>query len=311
MIVGSVVSSLISLFLLMVVGYFLRARNHIDAGVTKGLSTILVLVTQPLMIIQGLQQPYSVQQLRELGVMTGGYALVSAAGLLPCLAYCRLRRLPLRESGTWLNCAAFSNCIFMARPIAVSLWGEAVYFPLTGVMFCFNILTYSFGIFLFHLDGEGKKGGPLRQMLRFLANPAAVIGAVALLFFLFSVSLPEPVMIGIDMLAGLGTPLAMIIIGAQLAESGFKRIIADRNVYILSALRLIAGPLAAWVLLKPLIQAPLLFGILILTSAMPTATSMAVFAERFDNNAQFVSGAVFVSTILSLATIPVMMALLL
>jgi predicted permease len=305
------VSSLVSLFLVMFVGFFLRKRGFIDERVTKGISTILVSVGMPLMMVQGLQQPYSPQRLGELGTMIGGFTVCLLSGMLPCGLYCLLRRKSLRDSGAWLNCAAFSNAIFMARPIAVSIWGDDASFPLTGVLFCYNLLNYTLGVFLFNLGGEKKPGGGKERLKGVLLNPALICGAVGFLLFATSTRLPAPVNQALDMLVNITTPLAMIIIGSQLAQSSVREIFRDTRVYQLSAFRLIIAPAVAALLLSPFVKSPLLFGLLMLTAVMPTGTAVSVFAERFGNNPQLVSRAVFVSTILSILTVPVMVALLL
>jgi predicted permease len=309
MIFGSVVSSLISLFLVMFVGFFLRKRRFIDDGVTKGLSTILVSVGMPLMMIEGLQQPYSPERLHDLGTMMGGFAVCVLAGMIPTALFCYFRRKNLRDSGAWINCAAFSNAIFMARPIAVSVWGDDANFPLTSVLFCYNLMNFTLGIFLFNMGGQGKGG--VKQSLRgVLLNPAIVCGVIGFLLFITDLRLPVPANDALDMLVNITTPLAMIIIGSQLAQSPLREIWKDKRVYLLSGFRLILAPTVAALILSPLIKSPLLFGLLMLTAVMPTGTAVSVFAERYGNNPQLVSRTVFVSTLLSIVTAPVMVALL-
>jgi predicted permease len=310
-----VVSSLISLFILLFIGFFMRKRGHIDERVTKGLSSILVMVGMPLMMIHGLQQPFSPARLSDLGVMVGGYAVSILSGVTVCALYCVIRRRKLRDSGAWLNCAAFSNAIFMARPIAVEVWGDDAFFPLTGAMFCYNLLSFTLGVSLFKMGGEGagekSGGGVKRALLGVVQNPAIVCGAVGFALFAGSVTLPTPVFFALDMVVGITTPLAMIIIGSQLAAFKLREIFQDGRVYVLTAVRLVVAPLCTALLLFPLVKSPLLMGLLVLTAVMPTGTAVAVFAERYGNNPALVSRTVFVSTLLSIITIPLMVALLL
>jgi predicted permease len=293
----------------MFVGFFLRKRNYIDERVTKGLSTILVSVGMPLMIVHGLQLPYSPERIHDLGTMMGGYVICSLAGMLPCMLYCFLRRKSLRETGAWLNCAAFSNAIFMGRPVAIAVWGEEVFFPLTGVMFCYNILTFTLGVFLFNMGGE-EKLSLKKQLLLTFKNPALPCGAIGFIFFVTSVKLPAPVFQAVDMLVNITTPLAMIIIGSQLARFPLRSVFLDGRVYLLSACKLLVAPVLTVLVLSPFIQSPLLMGLLLLSATMPTGTSMSVFAERYDNNPELASRTVFVSTLLSIVTVPLMVGLL-
>ena len=303
MVFSSIVSSLISLMMLVAAGYFLQARGHINADVIKGLSAILISVVQPLLMIQGLQQPYSPERLRELGLVGIGFIILLLAGLVPAILYCRIKKIPMRESGAWINCVIFTNAVFMVRPMALALWGDAILIPMAGVMFCYNLTIFTLGSFLFNIGGE-ENISVLRQAVNSFKNPAMVMGIVGLLFFIFSVRVPAPVMTGLDMLVSMGTPIAMMIIGAQLAEAGIKSIFLDKRVYILTFLRLIVAPLITWLALRAVIKSPAVYGFVMLVAMMPTGANTAVFAGKYENNPKLVSSAVFVSTILSLITIP-------
>ena len=106
------------------------------------------------------------------------------------------------------------------------------------------------------------------------------------------------------------TPLAMIIVGAMPRRSRLGRWsgLADLAA---SVVILIAIPVIYCLLFSPVFSNPLVNGVMITMAAMPAAAGTAVFAEQYGADARLASQIVFVSTIGSLITIPLMVAVLL
>ncbi len=113
-----------------------------------------------------------------------------------------------------------------------------------------------------------------------------------------------------SILGGLTTPLAMVIIGSLLATFPVWDMLGDTNVFWATVLRLFALPIGTFFLLSPLISDPLLLGILVILAGMPAGSMTAIFADIYRADEQFASQLVFVSTLLSLITIPIIAAFL-
>jgi hypothetical protein len=105
-------------------------------------------------------------------------------------------------------------------------------------------------------------------------------------------------------------PLSMLIIGSSLAVVSFKKIFADKYLYLLTGLKLILIPLTFFLILKPFILPDMINNINLILFAMPVAANTVVFAERFEADYKFASEAVFITTLLSLLTIPLFVSLL-
>jgi predicted permease len=118
----------------------------------------------------------------------------------------------------------------------------------------------------------------------------------------------------LTMLKALVAPLSMVVIGLRLADMNFKGIFTDKYMYLFLALRHIVLPLAVVGVVK---LCELFFTVsheagmvaVILASA-PAATSATMFAEMYDCDANYVSRIVTVSTLLSIATMPLMLLLM-
>ncbi|GHU53441.1 permease [Clostridia bacterium] len=312
-IISNIVASLVSMFLILAVGFALRKTNKTDGELTRGLSTVLVTAGLPAMILSALQQTYSHERLVQLGVMTAGFFVTVMLGVGVGVLICLVMRVPLREAGLWVNCLAFSNAIFMVRPIIVSIYGEDALFPLTGIIFCFNVLTFSLGAGLMSLGAQtGENRTSVKDnIVKFLLNPSMIATFVGLLLFRFSIALPAGIATGLSMISNVTTPIAMLVIGMLLAETRFADIIADKRVYIISVLKLAIIPILTDLILSPFVHDPLLLHILILGAVMPTASTVAVFAKQHENNPHLASCVVFFSTCLSVISIPIIASIIL
>jgi len=310
MFISTVSNQLISIFLIMLVGYLLTKWKLLGDEVVKGLSMLLSFVGLPASVISGMQVPYSRELLGQFGTIVLGFTCVTFIGIAITIPVCMLRRIPLGESGAWINCVALTNCIFVGRPIMMAIYGDTASFPITALIFSFNILTFSIGIFLVSLGGNVSVREALGQMPRRLLNPTVIAGFVGLAFFLLSVRLPAPVINTLDMLGAINTPLSMLVIGYSLALIKPIELFNDLRVYIVAALRLLVCPVVALLVLGLFIHDPVLLGILVLVSAMPTASIIGVLSEQYNSHPAFCSKAVFLTTLLCFLTIPLIARLL-
>jgi predicted permease len=106
------------------------------------------------------------------------------------------------------------------------------------------------------------------------------------------------------------TPLSMMFIGIILAEIHFKEIFNDWSVLLVSAIRLLLIPLVTYGVLKILGFNDLVLAIPVVLSAMPAAANTAIVASRYNNDYQSASKLIFVTTLLSIFTIPIILIFL-
>ena len=106
------------------------------------------------------------------------------------------------------------------------------------------------------------------------------------------------------------TPLAMIVIGIALSGISVKSVFTEIRLYPYVIIKQIMLPLLAWAILKNVIVNPYLLGIIIVIIAMPVATSSVLFANRYENNVALATKGVFITTLASVITIPLISYLL-
>jgi predicted permease len=122
--------------------------------------------------------------------------------------------------------------------------------------------------------------------------------------FVFSLSMPLPLEKALVSVGAMTTPLSMIIVGSMLAEIKLKEVFSGFAVYYVSAVRLIAAPLLTLAIMKLLHADQLLTEIAVTVEAMPAAVIATVLASKFGGDTKLASRCVFISTIISMVTIP-------
>jgi predicted permease len=105
----------------------------------------------------------------------------------------------------------------------------------------------------------------------------------------------------------------MLYIGAMLAFSDVGGLLGKKSLYIISFNRLILVPailislFALFATIAGLSPERLVFSVIILEASMPCMASVVIMVKEFGADDRLAVGNVFVSTILSILTLPLVM----
>ncbi len=105
------------------------------------------------------------------------------------------------------------------------------------------------------------------------------------------------------------TALSMMIVGSILSDINIKTVFSKACFYF-SFIRLVAIPAVIFIVLKLFRVDPVVTGVSVLSTAMPAAMITAMLAEKYGRDSDFASKLIFVSTLLSLVTLPLIAAVL-
>lgn len=297
---GALFYQVLTLFLLILVGWGVRRVGIFTDEVTAGVSRFLINVALPALVIDSMQIPFDPALAREgaeLALAAGAYY---AGVVLFAIIFPRLIRARPDERAVFSFLVVFANTGFMGYPVVLAIWGEEAVFLAAIYNLLFSLLVFTVGILIL----TGSKEGGRSISPRVLLSPGIVSVGVGLALFFLSVDLPEVIGGPIAMLGGLTTPLSMIVIGALLARLDPRTIFGNPRVYVYAGVRLLLLPLAALVLLRPFVTDPLVLGVCVVLAAMPGATNAALFAEEYGVNPELASQSVFITTLFCIATIP-------
>lgn len=302
-----------ALFALMAVGYALARFGVVEQGAVKGMSALIVKATLPALIVMSMQKPFSGELFGE-AMVTLAVATLFYAGIIGLsFGAAALLRVDRRRAGAFAFGLSFSNCAFVGFPVVESILGADALFLTSIHNILFNVLTFSVGILMISGGsriGRGSAGGGGGVSLAKLFNINVIAAIAGFVLFLFSVRIPEILAIPMRMIGGLTTPLAMVVTGAMLARTPIRSVVGDWRLYAVSALRLLVWPAITAVVLRLFGVSGQLYAITVIVAAMPSASNTSMIAEVYGGDTGTASSVVFLTTLFSVVTIPLLAILL-
>ncbi|RKD21916.1 hypothetical protein SAMN02745883_02163 [Caminicella sporogenes DSM 14501] len=301
------------LFLLIVVGYVIKKLKIITNDMNRDISNLVLYVTLPAFIITAMNFSFSPDVLIKSGKLVIISFCIYAFIISLSYMFCKILNLKNKTRDIFQYAMVFSNVGYMGYPVTKAVFGDLGVFYAAIYNLPFNILVWTFGIFLMtrlkrRENNHFVKGSKIN--LKLFINPGFVAVCIGFTLFLFSIKLPTPIFSTLRMLGGVTTPLSMLFIGSILADVKFSEIISDIKVYLLCMIRLLILPLLVLVILKILGFNDYLVAIPTIITAMPVAANAAIMASKYENDYKLASKAIFLSTMFSIITIPFIVMLI-
>ncbi|MDN5342483.1 AEC family transporter [Oceanotoga sp. DSM 15011] len=299
---SNIFNQIFVLFFLILIGYVSRKINVFNDSGTKGLSDLVLKITLPAMIIQSMQKEFSPELLGKVFQIVIISTVVYLVSFIISLFFPKLIGSSKDELGAYKFALVFSNVGFMGFPVIKAAFGNDALFYTAIYNLPFNFLVFTLGIVLLANNKEKNKFD-----LKMFLNPGIISVLIGMIIFIFSIKLPTAVDETLSLLGSVTTPLSMLVIGSLLAKSSIKNIFSNPKVYIISFARLFLMPIIVYFILKPFVNDYLMIGIPLLITAMPVAANSAILAEEYGGNAELSSQTVFISTLLSIISIPLIL----
>ena len=199
------------LFILILLGVVLTKCKLLNETTVKGMTDIVLLIVTPCVIIKSFIREFDKSVFKNL--------LISfLIAFLVHLGFIILARLLIHSKKTTSErvlrfSAIFSNCGFMSIPLQQALLGDTGVFYGSSFIAIFNLFIWSYGII--SMSGDKKYMTPKKLIL----NPGLIGISIGLIIFLFSIPMPKIILEPVTYMAGLNTPVPMLIIGYHLTKS--------------------------------------------------------------------------------------------
>lgn len=298
-------NTVITMFVILIVGFVLGKTNIIDSTASKNLSKLIVTVAQPALIINSIIScSYSPENLKTALISLGfAFLMHFVMAIIAFLACLKIKNLDERKITEFAM--VFGNIGFLGIPVLGSLFPANGAFIASFFVVSFNVLLWIIGLGIIARKRDDIK----MNVKKIFINKGTVPSVIGFALFLIPAFLPNfalPVFVSksVSYIASLCTPVSMLIIGALLAPRSMKTIFGSGKVYYLCLFKLIIIPLLFCFSLKLLGFSD--FWVLFVTavSAMPAASSTSMFAELYDTAPGFSAQGVGTSTLLSIGTMP-------
>lgn len=297
-----------TLFLLMACGFFARKKGIIDDVASKRLSTLIIKIGQPMMIISALTEAeFSYENLGDgflyIGIGIIFHAVMGGLAFVLCKGFKDLDERKITEFSLM-----FVNGGFIGFPILEALFGAKGLFLAAFFNISFHLFIWSWGVAIL-----ARKRSDIKLTVRkIFINLGSVPCLIGVLIYMLVIPFPGfalPAFLSkfFLYLSNLCTPISVLITGALLATRTPKQIFGSGKIYYFSAMKLLVLPLIVCVICK-LIGLPQDMTLFVtVEAALPAASSITMFSEIYGLNSGYASQTVGTSSLLSVGTLPLVL----
>ncbi len=303
-----VATSVIILFALIFVGFFLGKGGVVQKSSIPDLSNLVLKVTMPVTVFCSIIDQQGDVDLTSCWQMIVFVVIFHMISLLITFIVVKLLRIPQDDEGVWLFSGMLSNNGFMGLPLALAVFGSQGMFIMAMGNVISNLLIFSVGLKFLTMHYEIKNKLSLRDMLFNNINIAVVLGFI---FLLANIPLPSVISQLLAYISNITSGLSMIVVGLSLSRLAFKEVFSDKKMFFLPVLKLLIIPLIIILLFRviPVPINPMVKSVLILTATLPSASAQSMITEEYHTNTAAAGRAVFLTTLFSVVTVPLLMML--
>jgi predicted permease len=287
------IDNIVPIFILILIGFILGKKFILDIHT---LTKFNIYVFVPALILVKLTETEITLDL--LGIIGFALTLMLVMSLIST-GVARLRKSPPTLTAAMNNAVMFYNSGNLGLPLIMLLFDANPQAVSTQIMIVLsqNLTTNTIGVYNINRGNMSVKD----SLLQVLKVPSIYAVAVGFLCKGLKIDLsrlffwPAAVFISNGLV-----PVALLTLGVQLSRIKFN--FRNANVYIVSFLRLIAGPFAAYLIIQLFGYEGITAQVLLISSSVPTAVNTALLAMEFKNEPEFASQVVMLTTFVSPAT---------
>lgn len=294
---------MLTLFGIIIVGYIATKCGIINNESKKHLSLMIASLTNPMQILASVlsnSRPISNKEVIEL-------SLIAIVLYFVMIFISKVLSLILpgtkKQKDIYEYLFIFSNVSFIGFPVIEALLGSEYTFYATVFSLTFQLFCYTYGTSL--LSGEKMKFN-----LKLFLKPCIVAAVLAYVVYLLDIQCPNTIYQIFKSVGSLTSTIAMIIIGCSLAYMKPKEIFGKWQIYFLSLIKLVVLPIILFFVLKNIITDEYILGVCIVILSMPAATNATFLSVQYGADESMASAGVFLTTLISMATIPLIMRVL-
>ncbi|HOS73324.1 MAG TPA: AEC family transporter [Bacteroidales bacterium] len=305
-----IISQIFMLAVVVLIGAISARFRVITTEIKDMLSKLIFNISLPLMLFTNFLRIEATPKL-----IANSLTVLGISGFVILLLFIigwittRLMRFTTSESAVFRAHSMFGNTIFLGFPLIHALYGAEGLLYATMFQLVSNIIMWTAGVVvLTHGNGVSWKKSILKVM-----NPNTIATLAGLVFFMFSLKLPEIIVRPLAELGSANTWLSMLYIGAMLVFANVGDLLKTKSLYIISFNRLILAPAIlvavfyVFGVFAGLAPDKLVTSVIILEASMPCMATVVIMAKEFGADDHLAVGNVFVSTILSIVTLPLVL----
>ncbi|MCZ0716811.1 AEC family transporter [Aerococcus kribbianus] len=294
----------LTLLVYIVFGYVAYRLKLITDENRPAFMTLLLNVLLPIMVFNSFKNiTYDLLKLSFQAIIAASiiYGIIALAVPFIYRAYPN-KKAKLLEYATLVNNAGFAGL-----PLSESMYGQAGGIIASIYLFPHRIYMWTVGINILERGDYPQQVSFRDILLKLLRNPSIVAVFLGLLRGLLEIPFPSFLDRGLAGIAGTVSPLVMIVIGSIIATVDLKGLLEEGVLYY-CFIRLLAIPFITLQIMKAMSLDPTLIGVVTIMAGMPAGSTTTILAANYDLDIQFAAKITFVSILMSIITIPLLMA---
>ncbi|BBF41759.1 malate permease [Lachnospiraceae bacterium KM106-2] len=301
-------SQMIQLFLMILFGFILFKVKLMSVELNQKLTKLLVDFTLPMLIVSSVLTQQGERELDKVGKVF--LISIVLCLVLPVISYVviKLLHFPKGQQGIYMFMFQYSNIGFMGFPILDALYGKQAVLYTAVLNMIVTLSVYTIGVAMMYAKGEDGTSVKEQIHLNQLLTPGVIGSCLAIVLYFTAIKLPKEITGAIQSVGNLTSPLAMLMIGATLANMKLHEILDDKRVYVFAVIKQIVFPLLCWPLFRQWISDSYMRGVLFILLLMPVANTAVLFATRYHADEKLAAKTIFVTTVLSILSIPLCFA---
>lgn len=296
-------SVLLPIFGIFVLGFIGQKKFHFD---TKGISTMALYLMSPVLVFRTFYTTEFESSYVYMIIYTFGLCLALIA-VVYLISF--FKQYTTSETCGMILASSFMNNGNYGTPVVFLLFGAAGLDYAIVLMVIQQLLMCTVGVY--YAAKGSPEGDGFKSAIKAVKRMPIVYGGIAgFLFQYINIPLNGSSLAAVDLVADAAIPTIMLTLGMQLANISIKQI-EKSKISISLILKLAISPVIAYMITLLLPVDDMVKQIMIVMAAMPTAANTTMYALQFNTEPDFVSSATFISTTLSLATLPIIFLIVL
>jgi len=310
----SAIEGVLSIIFMIALGFFLAKRGWFEGDSSALISRLVVGVALPAYMVANLMGGYDREKLISMlpGLPIPFVVMLLSYGL--ALALAAILRIRRERRGSFASMFALSNTIFVGLPVNLALFGEES-LPYVLLYYIANTsLFWTIGVFGIASDGAALSGRSRPKLfslasLKRIFSPPLTAFLASVLLILLGVHLPKVALDFCKTIGSMTTPLSMLFIGIVISRVEWKKIRLERDLVVVLLGRFLFAPCLLVLVARPTNLPLLMKQVFFVQAAMPAMTQTPIIASAYGADSEYAGLGTALSTVLSLATIPLCMRL--
>lgn len=297
-----ILSQMLLLFGVVIIGFGSTKLGFWAPQLNKLMSHFVLNVTAPMLILSSVMGDGLVFErdeiMRIMWVAVVVYVIIFPLAYLTTFLW---RQRDEYMKGQLRFMTTFGNVTFIGFPTVSAIFGERALFYAAVLTIPFNLLMYTIGeVFI---SGDGARGAikPKRVF-----SPCVIAAALTIVLAFFRFDTPPLVSRFFHLVGDVTIPVALIIVGSTLATMPKRAMLGSRFAYAASAIRLLVIPAIVWAVIRLLPIDAFTMQVAVVLAGMPVGVNGVMFCLKYNKDEHLMAQTIFLSTVLSVITIPLM-----